>query len=614
MALQGDISTLALADLLQNLELHERDGLLEVESEHGTTRLHFQQGRLTLLAADERAKLMDVLVASGRVSPEDIEQAKKKRRRSRRSLGETLASLGVIDQDSLVAIASARLLDDACELIASEPETFRFREGKIPRGVFDPEERRLELSLRAGPMLLEAARREDHWRIIRSHIPSDSAHYVLQRKPRAVDGEGASELATTLSQRLDGTRSVTEALSCFPHQRFAAYQLLSNWFEERAIRLVEPDDMVRLVERHAAEDEERAQALLERGLAIQPQHAGLLAAKVELAQASGDLESAGDAVKMLVHLKWEAGEWEQVGEWLSRAKKVAPTDATIWDKSLALALREGRSEDALTDGRTLAELYRAPGLHKKALGVFERLCQLNPDAFELQRELARSIADCGDVPAATTRLEDYGRRQLAAENYVVARQAFAEAHALDPTHENAARTLEEIDSGSLARRRERQRRIVRRVLIGAVALCVTVWFAFEGAARRAFTEASDAVSREGLIEARRYGDAIAHFEAVAARFPLSSTALYDAPRRIEELIRKAREAEAVPEETLEGRESDDPVGTAAPRATGDAALDVPGEENRDATGVDSDPSAPGEDGAAPDVQDWPFLLDDRAPG
>ena len=173
MSLQGDLSTFQLADLLQSLEAGRKDGLLTVDGPDGERQLYFQEGRLALFSSHERPSLVEVLVACGRLTEKQLEAARKKRRGTRRSLGQVLVESGRLTQEELQAVAEARLLDEACELVAAPNEAFSFEERGVPRGVFDPEERKLGLSIAAGPLLMESARREDHWRLIRQRVPSD---------------------------------------------------------------------------------------------------------------------------------------------------------------------------------------------------------------------------------------------------------------------------------------------------------------------------------------------------------------------------------------------------------------------------------------------------------
>ena len=91
MSLQGDLSTLDLSGLLQNLETQSKSGLLSIEGPAGTTQLYFDEGQLSLLAVEGRPSLMTVLLASGAIREKDLKAAQRKRRRTKKSLGEVLA-------------------------------------------------------------------------------------------------------------------------------------------------------------------------------------------------------------------------------------------------------------------------------------------------------------------------------------------------------------------------------------------------------------------------------------------------------------------------------------------------------------------------------------------
>lgn len=540
MSLQGDLSTLEMADLLQSLELHRRTGVLRVESAGGERFLYFKDGRLTLIGAEDRPELMDVLVASGVLAAEDLERARRKRRRSKRSLGEVLVAMRLADADALEAFARARLLAEACELVAADAGAFTFTPGGIPRGTFDPEERRLGLELEVGPLLLEAAYRLDHWRMIRSRIPSDSAHYKLAASPSAVASRMPdTELAYALLERLDGTLSVREVMESFPHLRFEAYQRLAELCTAQLVRAAGPDDLAQTARDLAPVDPERAWELLVRGLEQQPQHAALLEVQAQLAEAIGETQTAAQARKLLAHIKLELGEREAALEELTRARDLDPTDTAVVERSMKLALEDGRWEDATADGVLLAELYRAPGLHNKAREVFEALAQIQPDDWDIARELALSTADCGDLAKAVAGLERFGKRLLGREAYARARSVYAEIAELDPGNENALQTMALIDQGTLAERRERRRRRVRRLTAVLAGLAFVTWLGFEGAARLAYSRAMGRISEEELIETGRYAEASRLLEDVREHFRYTTTAWLDVGPRVEDLRAKA---------------------------------------------------------------------------
>ena len=116
--------------------------------------------------------------------PDDAGRSDPFGRGTGKSLSETLVARRTIGAEDLASVAHARLLDEACEIVSAEGGAFTFTEGTVPRGVFDPEERRLRLRLPSSGLLMEAARRQDHWRLIRERVPSDTAHFVVQHVPR----------------------------------------------------------------------------------------------------------------------------------------------------------------------------------------------------------------------------------------------------------------------------------------------------------------------------------------------------------------------------------------------------------------------------------------------
>jgi tetratricopeptide (TPR) repeat protein len=537
MTLQGDLSTLDLSGLFQNLEGARKTGLLSIQDGESASQLFFREGKLTLIAFPGRAALMDYLVASGDVRAEHLEEAKRRRRRGR-PLGEALGELGVLKRERLHALAVQRLTDDACELLGAGRGQFAFAQGEIPRGVFDPEERALGIALPVSPLLLEAARRSDHWRLVRERIPSDSTHFVLARTPAPPTDPKKKAMLARLLPLLDGTRSVSEVVAAFPHQRLEAYEQLAGLAASQSIRLAASTDLNRMIQELARYDKKRAWSLLQRGLETSPHNLGLLCTKVLLAEKLGDLEQASEALKVVVHLRMEAGEGEAARADLERLKDLDVDDPFAWEKSFDLALTDGRKKDALADGKKLIALYRRPGLHKRVVSVLERLVDSHGASFELVRELARARVEAGDPDAAIKGLEKYGATLLARESYPLARRVYDEILHIDPKRERARETLAEIRTGALAQRRARWRRLRWRVLVFLLLCGLLPWVGYETLARRAYDSATTSVVQEGLLEAGRHDEAARRFEAVRDSYRWSTIARFELAHRIAELRAK----------------------------------------------------------------------------
>ncbi len=537
MSLSGDLKTLDLANLLQNLETHRQSGVLTVESGEDTAHMYFSEGCLTLFSREERVGLMGLLLASGTITEEQHAEARKKRRRSRKSLGEVLIQTGSLEEGVLEQVANARLVDEACELVTAKRGSFSFQAGGIPRGMFDPEERRLKMVLHPGPLLMEAARRDDHWQLIRQRVPSVSAHFVAQGRPRGLE-PAAEALAAQVLPLLDGSNSVAEVVDAFAHRRFEVHQLLSDLVEARTIRAVGPDEWLELISAARRSDLERAERLLERALSANPHHIDLLTEEVALAEDVDQLERAVDALKMVIHLAAESGDNERARRELERARELAPDEPSFLERAVKLALEDGDRTAAVRDGLTLVELWRKPGLHAKAATLLTELLAAQPDDPDLLFELSRSRADCGDLAGAVEPLFDRGEALLSSGDEQGARRSFEDVCRLDPSHEQAREQLGFIERGDATRARARRALRWKRFKSAVVFVLLASLCANELLAQYALIEAGSRVSRERLIEAERYDEAARSYAQVLERFPASLTARWSVQRRLQDLALK----------------------------------------------------------------------------
>lgn len=536
MGLQGDLSTLDLTSLFQNLEGAQKTGCLSVLDGQDPTELFFDSGKLALIAWPGRIGLLEYLVESGAVAPGAIERARKQKRRGQ-ALGAALVAGGELAEEELARIATTRLVDDACELLAAGAKRFEFTESEKPSAGFDGEERALRMALPASPLLLESARRSDHWAQIREHLPSDSTHYVVAKQPRPSGDAKREKFVAEILELLDGTRTVREVVARFPTRRFDVYQALGQLAGAQAIRPITSSDLEKRVVEIARHDKRRALAMLERGLEENPRHLGLLCTKALLAERAGEMEQASEALKLVVHLQLEDAANEDARATLAKLRKIDEKDPFVWERSFELAIEEGRRKDALAHGKRLIELYAEPGLHRKVASVLERSIDAFGETWELTRDLARARAAAGDRDAAVKGLEAYASTMISAESYPLACRAYEEALAIAPGRKKSKETLEEVRSGALARRRARWRRRRRIALAAFFVLGVAPWVAWEASARHAFVEATRAAVRDdgGDLAGTRQ-----RFERVRDRYFWTATARYDVAPVIAEIEARER--------------------------------------------------------------------------
>ncbi len=496
MTVSGDLATIDLADLLQNIQVHARTGTLTLVSEEGQSRVFFRDGNVAMLSSDGRAPLVERLVAAGVLTRRKLDAVRKKQRGSRRCLAEILVGTRALSAEALLAAAEDFLTEDVANLIAAAQGEFEFVEGSEPPAGFDPDEASLPLALPVAPLILEATRRVDHWVEIRKFLPTDTMHFVAREGARCREDVEDAEFAEQLLAALNGACSVRELAELFPNRRFLCYKLLADLVRDRVARPATADDLLELARVTEADDPARARELVRRGLDIEPHHCELLDAEAQLCERIGDPTAAATARKLAAHLHLESGRTDEALQELARAKELAPSDPGLWERSFQVAIAQGRREDALRDGMQLVGLYRAPGLHVRARDVLERLLRIDPDDASLHIELARCRVDCGQSQDALKALARRGKALIGRQDYVAARQVYEEILTIEPGNREASVSIEMIDKEIFVRRRERKRRLVRLCLTACFVAALGIALGVELVARRACLETHSLISRE----------------------------------------------------------------------------------------------------------------------
>lgn len=541
MTVSGDLATIDVADLLQNIQVHSRTGTLTLVSEEGRARVFFRDGNIAMLSSDGRAPLVERLVAAGLLSRRKLEAVQKKQRGTRRCAAEILVGARVITAEALLAAAEDFLSEDVANLIASAQGEFEFVEGQeAPRG-FDPDEASLPLALPVASMILEATRRVDHWVEIRKFLPTDSMHFVVREGARCREDVDDAEFAEQLLQALNGARSVRELSDLFPNRRFLCYKLLADLVRDRVARPASADDLLELATTVEVEDPARARELVHRALDIEPHHCGLLDAEARLCEQLGEPGKASAARKLAAHLHLESGRTDEALVELERAKSLTPSDPSLWERSFAVAVAQGRRDDALRDGMHLVGLYRAPGLHVRAREVLERLLRIDAEDPTLHVELARCRVDCGQSQDAVKSLARRGKLLISRQDYPIAREIYEEILTIEPGNREASVSIEMIDKEIFIRRRERKRRLVRVFLTTCIVGLLGLAAGVELIARRACLEVHSLISRERMLEQGQYQDAIVLWHSVQRRHPYSLTAVFEVPRHIADLKQRLQE-------------------------------------------------------------------------
>src|SRR5687768_10868982 len=97
MALQGDLGSIPLADVIQLVAITRRSGTLYVAAPEDARVITFRAGQLVSASSlEQRFRLGHALCQRGLLDPVKLEGALSEQRRSPRPLGDVLLAMGAI--------------------------------------------------------------------------------------------------------------------------------------------------------------------------------------------------------------------------------------------------------------------------------------------------------------------------------------------------------------------------------------------------------------------------------------------------------------------------------------------------------------------------------------
>jgi hypothetical protein len=188
VAIEGPLRELSIHDVFQLLDLSRKTGILRVVSDlrQNAGTIHFDQGAIVYAEIRSNPHLLgELLVRSGRVARDELEQAREVQRRGgdSRRLGEILVDTGVITQRELRRYLRAQIEEVVFEITSWTEGHFSFTDQalEVPADV--------QLRIRVEALLMEGARRIDEWTRIEKRIPHLGMVPALAPTPEGSEGQ-----------------------------------------------------------------------------------------------------------------------------------------------------------------------------------------------------------------------------------------------------------------------------------------------------------------------------------------------------------------------------------------------------------------------------------------
>ena len=557
MSIKGELAEIKLADILQMVALNGQEGTLVVSDADSKKWLYFSSEGISLLSSGKRqpTSLGQRLLALGKLTKPQLDDAVLEYRKSGKKLGQVLAERGIVSKEDVEDAVRAQIADEIFDLLEWEGAQFEFIPGPpLDNTANQPTGR--HLSFDVNTILLEAARRADEWELVKHKVRSLNETLIptaLHRTQLDLAGEFTAAFAL-----VDGRASIREIIQQLHMPRLEAAVLIGRLVETGAVRFGTKEELCRLAQSpNLKNDYERQAQLYE--LAVQrkddPETRQWLAETLERA---GRREAASAQYKALAENSLKAGDLHAGADFLRQVVRLAPTDKESRELLIDILLRLKSPAQAGIQIRRMAQVYAEEGHLDRAIEEYRRLLKISPGDFEAQKQIVELLVQLDRVQDAFSEAEVLETFAKTPSEHDQVMKFFGRLVATRPGFTAAQKKLERIS------RQERQKTKVRalsgRALVvgGLAVLALVGWLTYEWLAVVTYRPIFDESAR--WAAKNDYQTAVRVLQEKKGAFPYSRAERSVEPRIMrlleEEQLRKTEHQEAIAQKQKEAADKE----------------------------------------------------------
>jgi outer membrane protein assembly factor BamB/tetratricopeptide (TPR) repeat protein len=469
MAFEGDLSHLALGDVLQTLAMSRQAGIFVVRGPDEERRLVFGPrgcGLLTVRSA-VRERVAAYLVGRGTVPSAEHEQAQRTaKRRKDGAIDEILRDQGSVTDADLLEARRYVAADEIYDLFLWSQGSFQFdssaEHDESPYG---------NVWFDVAGISMEAARRMDEVGRLRTVCPLGE---VFCRAACAAEDDAFAigrDAAATFAL-VDGFRTTQGILDVSPIGRFDTWKALDALRESGLVRVATQAEIATAAdELRTTGHHDLAASLLRRLLEANPADMTLRHGLVQALTSGGHKrEAAAEWIEIGRH-ELEAGAAAGAVEAFRSAVRL-DKENPLGHNGLARALFiSGDAISAAESVRTACARHVDAGDVASAIALAELAVRELPDDAGVRTTLANAHIAAGDTAAGLTALDDAAsilETSGADERRLV--EVYRRIVQLDPARKDCARRIGDAESKARSKRRV----IVRKASVGVGAVLVAL--------------------------------------------------------------------------------------------------------------------------------------------
>jgi tetratricopeptide (TPR) repeat protein len=468
MALQGDLKSIDLGTVLQDVAANALTGTLTLTMRDRRRLFWFDRGKLRLVGLEngKGPSPLNGLLALGKVKPSEIQPGRGNVRYLR-----GLVRKSVVTHDDVKAALEHQMREFACDAFAWGDAHFEFVNGEPDEDAFETSQLDQDVRLDPDAVIMEALRRVDEWGEIRKVIFSPEEILVLPAD-RAVP-EGDPVLARVAGM-LDGQRRLRDVLDETHLGEFAVLGSAAKLLRAGTARALSVEEATENARRAAAgKKHEQALRMARFGLERLPSSVELLGIAAGAFEALGREEEAAYTWRKLAAAQVAAGSPEEALATYRKVVAIAPRDTFAQEGIFDLLVQLGRKGEAAEQGEALVAAYRRAGLPDEMKGVFSRLMKAFGDDDDFLGQAAETANRLGEKKEALALYRRLFERALDGGDRGAILAAGRDVLRLDKDAEDVVRRMKEVETGAFQEKRRKVRK-AKRIAIVAVALAVVL--------------------------------------------------------------------------------------------------------------------------------------------
>lgn len=237
MALEGNLNSFGLEEILQLIAVQQKTGMLSVTATEKSTVLYFRDGKV-ISTRDRRSRtrdpFRDYLTRYGVLGREDLTRITQMTAQSKLDLLDVLTSENFFDANQLARHWRNHIQETLHDVLTWDQCSYKFISGEeVVGGVKTIGEHLVE------PLLMECMRRIDEFPMLLAAFPAQGIRIGASGREPAADAEMMSSEKTVLAV-VKTPRAVRDILSRAKLPAFDAYEAL-KLLKEKGLIVVEED-------------------------------------------------------------------------------------------------------------------------------------------------------------------------------------------------------------------------------------------------------------------------------------------------------------------------------------------------------------------------------------